>query len=398
MHPQINGKSLLDCNQDDFKVLLNNPDYRENQYLEYKGDFSFLKAEKDKVQQEIVEFRNDVCSFANSDGGYIVYGIRENQGIATDLIGVEIANPDKFEMDLRNKLTPIMPQIPSLQFKFVPFHNERYLVVAHIEHDYYAPYTHVEDNKNYKIYKRDGNRKKVIEYSELKNMFMQTRGLEDEIRKFRKKRIRYYRNERNLKYEPFMIFHIIPESFLNGRKPLFVIERQTHQNYGTIFANTKIDSPSFPCVDGLRFINTAGKEEALLFNNGIVEFVKPLNDGILPIVEGSFFENDDIWNIVNNISQSYQRIIPDIFGKQRYFGCIGIIGCKDAVTEHDGFDRSPSKIDRDKIICQPIPFIEIGNTDIFYKDLKKLHLEFLLSIGLKRDKMVRQLIEEIESK
>ena len=46
MLPQINNKTLLECTEDDFAEILNNPDYRENQYLDYKRTFSFLEADK----------------------------------------------------------------------------------------------------------------------------------------------------------------------------------------------------------------------------------------------------------------------------------------------------------------------------------------------------------------
>ena len=43
--PKINNKSLLECDEDDFKEIIDNPDYQENQYLDYKKDFAFLRAE-----------------------------------------------------------------------------------------------------------------------------------------------------------------------------------------------------------------------------------------------------------------------------------------------------------------------------------------------------------------
>jgi hypothetical protein len=42
MLPRINNKSLMDCTQTEFKELIENPKYRENQYLEYKLNFSFF--------------------------------------------------------------------------------------------------------------------------------------------------------------------------------------------------------------------------------------------------------------------------------------------------------------------------------------------------------------------
>lgn len=103
MLPLINNKSLLNCDYDDFKELIHNEVFRENQFLDYKESFSFLALPKDTkkeiVESKIVEFRNDVCSFANADGGYLIYGITDNCGMAEELTGIEITDKDKFELD-----------------------------------------------------------------------------------------------------------------------------------------------------------------------------------------------------------------------------------------------------------------------------------------------------------
>lgn len=395
MLPQINNKSLLECTADDFEVLVGNSDYRENQYLDYKEDFSFIHAPKDKAASKIVEFRNDICSFANAEGGYIIYGISDDQGTASEIVGVEIENPDKFELNLRNKLMPILPKVPSIQFCFVKLENGRYIVVIFIEQDFYSPYIHIEDQKNYKIYKREGNQKAIVGYTELKNMFIKSRVLEDEILIFRKKIIDYYRSFNDNAHERFMVFHIIPESFQNTRKQLFFYEIQERQSYRAVFSETNIDSPSLPCVDGLRYVNTCGDEQGLLYNNGIGEFILPLGKYISTVREGEFFSNDDVWRFIDVISQGYRRIMPGLFGKQRYYACISIIGCRNIIVEENGYGRNLTRIDRNEIICPPVLFTDIEDVDYFLNDLKKLHLEYLLALGIKREETVSRLVEAI---
>ena len=70
---------------DDLRSLINNEDFRENQFIDYKRTFDFLEA-VDKLQKVKGknEFRNDVCSFANADGGNLIFGISEKNGIAYD--------------------------------------------------------------------------------------------------------------------------------------------------------------------------------------------------------------------------------------------------------------------------------------------------------------------------
>ena len=44
--PTINGKSFMDCTEADLRVLIDNPDYCENDYIDYKATFAFLETEK----------------------------------------------------------------------------------------------------------------------------------------------------------------------------------------------------------------------------------------------------------------------------------------------------------------------------------------------------------------
>ena len=177
MLPKINGKELFDCTEDDFCEIIDNLDYRENEYLDYKEMVHVLairRENKNAVANAKAEFRSDVCSFANANGGYIIYGIEEDsKSVPKEIKGIEIKNDDtdKFELDIKNWLQTIRPRIPNYKISFLKLKNGKYIVVLYIYHDFFAPYIYLEDNKNYRIYKRVGNSKVVVGYSELKNMF-----------------------------------------------------------------------------------------------------------------------------------------------------------------------------------------------------------------------------------
>ena len=73
------------------------------------------------------------------------------------------------------------------------------------------------------------------------------------------------------------------------------------------------------------------------------------------------------------------------------------MGSKGIVTEKGNLTGMHSRIDRDEVICTPVPFVDIEDLDTFYKDCKRLHLEFLLAIGLRKNDIVRKLIKEVAS-
>ena len=138
MLPTINGKSFLEVTEDDLRVLVGNADYRENDYIDYKHNFAFLEVTKEKKQEKIAEFRSDVCAFANLEGGYLFFGVSDENGCASDIPGIDIPNDDtdRFELDRRNNLMPINPRTPYLKFHFVKLGNGKYVVIIYVKHDY----------------------------------------------------------------------------------------------------------------------------------------------------------------------------------------------------------------------------------------------------------------------
>lgn len=282
MLPTINGKEIIDCDLEDIKVILDNPDYAENEYLDYKKSFSIDVVAKENRHQEQVEFRNDVCSFANANGGYLIFGIDEKKGIPTEVAGISIKSNSKdlFERDIRNYLQSIKPRVPYYKIRFIDLPDEKYIVIMLIRHDFYAPYIHLEDQKNYKLYKRVGNGKTVMDYQEIKTMFTQSVSLEKEIEQGRNDRIHFFlaqENDMELTYSKFFIMHIFPETFLdyNYNKPMFVLERKgTH--ISPIFNFFECDTRSAPTPEGLRFSGRGIKAECKLYNNGVAEFFYPL--------------------------------------------------------------------------------------------------------------------------
>ena len=59
MLPTINGKSLLECSYDDFLTIIDDPDFKESLYIDYKRDFDIIRCDKGNQtikQEKISEF------------------------------------------------------------------------------------------------------------------------------------------------------------------------------------------------------------------------------------------------------------------------------------------------------------------------------------------------------
>ena len=408
MLPLVNGKNLMECKEEDLAVLIDNQEFRENEYIDYKKTFAFLEIEKGKdnknaLNSKKAEFKVDVCSFANADGGYLLYGVSEENGCVTAIDGIEIVDDDidKFELERRNDLSGIQPTTPDIRFSFVKLKTGKYVVILQVNHNWHAPYVYIEDQRNYRIYRRYGNKKDIMPYNELRMMFNQALSFEKELNNYVKKRVEYYRSRGSSFGNSFINICMIPETFMdvNYRQNVFVLEQMKKLHAGNLFDPFHCYSYSIPCVDGIRFISYEGDDnaEGYIRNNGIVEAClaldKHLNknrkehpNGFLPYVW--------LWNIIDRFFDRYIELLKEFKICNRIFVSLSLVGCQNVSTETEEYLHN-GIIDRDEIYCESIELNNNGKPEEMKKATRKLYLNFLLAIGVKHDKRVKALIDEL---
>lgn len=266
---KINNKEFREWTADDLQVLLNNDAYRENNFIDYKVNFAPL-IDKDKKREKQAEFRNDVCSFANADGGYIFFGIGESSGAASILAGISISNIDRFELDRRNELQAIRPTVPEVDFSFISIQDDKYVVVLHIQRGLYKPYITEEPEGQFHFYIRHGNKKQAMSYTEIRNGFLNAAMLSEDIKSFRKERLEEHITEAK---KPFALVQIIPATFRSDYVPMYDMYREGKLDFDDLF-NGMIRDRAVPNVDGVYFPDYSKLrdfEKLQIFNNGTVE-------------------------------------------------------------------------------------------------------------------------------
>lgn len=409
MLPTINGKSFMECNEQDLRYLIDNPDYRENEYIDYKTSFSFLDVPKNDLRrgEHLAEFRSDVCQFANAEGGYLIYGIKDRHGEASEIVGIDIPgdNPDKFELERKNNLVTIMPKIPPVKFRFIHLSSGRYVVVIAISRDSYAPYLHLEGEQNFRIYKRVGNSKKAVSYLELKNMFIQSRSLENDVLCYRKDRLGYFRDNNGSidgKELRFTLLHIIPETFTDSSYSHSVYQqmRSGKAKYSPMFSSLGCSGRPFPNVDGLRYGHYQNVSECFVNNNGIIECFLPLDDeytGVLGRNSQEYLAYAKLWDDIEGVVTYYTENFLPTVEASRVFVCISFVGCKGLVTEPNNYlyFGGSSTIDRNELLCSPIVFYRDGDTT---EALKMFKVEYLLSIGIQNSSELEDFAKESDSR
>ncbi len=242
---RINNKEFGEWTADDLQVLLSNDAYRENNFIDYKVNFAPLLDKNNKKEKQ-AEFRNDVCSFANADGGYIFYGIGETSGVASILAGISIPNIDHFELDRRNELQAIRPTVPDVTFSFISLQDDKYIVALHIQRGLYKPYITEEPEGQFHFYIRHGNKKQAM--------------LSEDIKSFRKERLEEHITEMK---KLFALVQLIPATFRSDCVPMYDLYREGKLNFDDLF-NGMIYDRAVPNVDGMEqtsliyFLNDTG--------------------------------------------------------------------------------------------------------------------------------------------
>ena len=404
MLPLINGKSWLECTEEDLRTIIDCPEYAENDYLDYKKYFKPLLLSKEKTQAKqdaIAEFRSDVCAFANSNGGYLIFGIGEKDGIPHEICGIEIESKDKFELDIKNLLNQIKPRLPNIALNCISLENGKVVVALFVRHDSFAPYIHLENGNNYRIYKRTTNSNMTMSYSEIRNMFSQSIVLEKEIEQFRNERINFFRSqaeEPNSKCAQFMLLHIIPETFLdkNYDQPLFVLERKGQQ-FRTVFQSFECYDCSVPMIEGLRYPGYKGEAECRLLNNGVAEFFSSVASHFHNTSEYPskiFFAWEAAWQRVERSIREYVDKIYHLFPSQRLFVGFSLIGCKGISSENNYFYDQAGIIDRNRLVMNTMA-IDMENNSLLDSYLKRMKLDYMLSLGISLKNEVAMLIKEV---
>jgi hypothetical protein len=140
----------------------------EGPTLEYKEFLSLDTAEERK------EFLRDLTAFANTRGGDIVCGIRENRdkGVPEKLSGIPLPNPDKWKQRIENIIrNGTDPKLYGTQIGDpIEVGDERFAVVIRIPRSFNAPHM-VISGGDYRFYHRTNTGKDRLDVAGLRTLF-----------------------------------------------------------------------------------------------------------------------------------------------------------------------------------------------------------------------------------
>ncbi len=152
-------------------------------------DIDFKLLLPGKADGDRREFLYDVSSFANTLGGYLVFGMEESEGAATALHGLPDINPDEEIRRLEEMARDgIRPPIPGIQTAAVRLAVGSTAIVMSIPKSWNPPHQ-VTYQKSFRFYARDTNGKYQLDVDELRSVFVQSEGIAERMQQFRVNRI-----------------------------------------------------------------------------------------------------------------------------------------------------------------------------------------------------------------
>ena len=203
-------KPLADIGPDDIQALIDN-EVIESRTLDYKQTLPHPHP------QERVSFLKDVCAFANTDGGDLLFGIAErkeggtNTGIPESVVGLSeyVHDPAVRRLDeiVRNGLKP---RLMGVRYKELN-HSAGQVLLMRIERGFNRP--HIVAGDEMRFWGRDSMSNFILDADQLRRLFLGSTELPTAICRFRTER-----NERIMSGEtPFrlwqsgkVVLHILP--------------------------------------------------------------------------------------------------------------------------------------------------------------------------------------------
>lgn len=338
----------------------------EKRNLEYKKTLP----ESNKISKK--EFLADVSSFANADGGIIIYGIGSEEGIPKKLEGININIIDREKARLENMLRDgISPRILGINISPVFINKSEVVLIISIPKSWNSPHCITYDDYG-RFYTRNNTGKYRMDVSELRIAFNLSETLIERIKHFRDDRIsRIYANETPMFFNDNakVALHLIPlNSFTPGHRYDLKDSYIHRSNLEPIYSRGFTHRYN---IDGLLVYTEDEKGE-------MCSYTQFFNNGIIEAVEGKYSHNET-YNEKIIYASPYEELIIKALSKYILFMkkmnitppfivFINFINVKGYTISDGGRARREEIdiIDRD-ILFLPEVFIEkyetnIGNT------------------------------------
>ena len=272
---------MSDLSEDDLKRLIESA-VRENRRIEYKV------ALPGPEQRDKVEYLADLSAFANSEGGDLYFGIREIDGVATELSGIESVTLDPAIQRLENLLRDgVAPALPRVETTVVKLASGRSVLRQRVRRSWLLPHRVILGGHD-KFYARNDAGKYPMSVDQLRGAYLASSDRSERIKAFRSTRLAEIAGPGSwlTHTEPggTLVLHLLPaQAFEEGQRLQLPDRKEASELLFPLYSsycNTTYN------LDGL--INTAvidGRVRSYtqLYRNGVIEAA---SQGLLRVRDG----------------------------------------------------------------------------------------------------------------
>ncbi len=308
------------------------------------------------------EFLADVSSFANSLGGWLIYGVtekRDDNGKATGMPesagGLGEINADeeikRLDAILRDGVDP---RITGVQMKSLSGFPNGCVVLIYVPKSWNSPHM-VAFQQSSKFYARNNAGKYQLDLGEIRSAFALSETLPEKIRRFREDRIAKILADETpapLIGKHRVVLHLIPLSSMASTSVVDMSQVQENKNLAPICSSGHTIRYNF---DGfLAYGNTTYLQ---VFRNGAVEAAESLL-----LSNGNSIPSPGFELELNKVVERYLELQQDIGINPPIIIFLTLLGVKGYSLVHQNSIRmnmiqEPTKIDRD-ILALPDIMVE----------------------------------------
>lgn len=195
--------------------------WSESQTLEFKQILPRFDVDPNARQ----EFLKDVCALANADGGDIVYGVREENSVARELLPIVGQDPDPLRRRLLQTLDAgLEPRISGVVMEPVAIQAGGFAWVTRVPASYDAPHRY-RYSDSYRFVVRNGTLTSEMSYDQLRTAFDRSAALVERAEAFRRTRVDGVMSGlawRTLAHGPLVVVHVLPVAAFSRRATIDV--------------------------------------------------------------------------------------------------------------------------------------------------------------------------------